>query len=304
MLCKKPFHSFGCGQCLPCRVKRRRIWTHRILLEALCYEENSFLTLTYKNQPEGGTLVPRDFQLWLKRFREALSEDDRPTIRFFGVGEYGDKSGRPHYHAALFGAGRDVLPLVQKTWSKDGESLGHVMLGSLTLASAQYIAGYVTKKMTKPDDSRLNGRHPEFSRMSQGIGRGMVPQIAKSLKGVNYVCRSISDVPTVLSHGPRTLPLGRYLRAKLVPHLGLPDKNSHSLLERHRYDTLRNADAALDAYQKMQDLLSRHVDYPPGTPRWKVLRDIHSQIKAEESQRILQIEKKHLDNLINSTKEF
>lgn len=270
----------------------------------MCHEKNSFLTLTYAKEPEGGTLIPRDFQLWLKRFRTALSENDRPPIRFFGVGEYGDKSGRPHYHAALFGAGKEALPLVQKTWSKDGESLGHVMLGSLTLASAQYIAGYVTKKMTKSDDPRLGGRYPEFSRQSQGIGRDMVPLIAQSLQGVNYDCRTISDVPHVLFHGVRSLPLGRYLRQRLVPALGLPDGASDSVLEKIRYDTLRNADAALEAYTKMQDLLSRYVDYPPGTPRWKILKDIHQKIKEEDNQKILQMDKRFQMQQINSKKEI
>ena len=299
MLCKKPYLSFPCGKCMPCRIKRRKQWAHRILLEAMCHEKNSFLTLTYKTEPEGGTLVPRDFQLWVKRFRFALSEDGRPPIRFFGVGEYGDKFGRPHYHAALFGVGREVTPLVEKTWGQ-----GHVMLGSLTLASAQYIAGYVTKKMTKPDDPRLNGKHPEFSRMSQGIGRGAVPLISQSLQGVNYDCRTISDVPHVLFHGVRSLPLDRYLRRRLIPSLGLPNPASDSVLEKIRYDTLREADAALEAYTKMQNLLSRHVDYPPDTPRWKILKSIHSQIKEEEKQRILQIEKRFESQLINSKKEF
>lgn len=304
MLCKKPFNSFGCGQCLPCRIKKRREWSHRILLEAMCHENSSFLTLTYAKQPQGETLVPRDLQLWFKRFRLLLSEHARPNIRYFAVGEYGDKSGRPHYHAAIFGAGKEALPLVQQSWSKDGESLGHVMLGSLTLASAQYIAGYVTKKMTKADDPRLEGRHPEFARMSKGIGRDMVPLIAQSLQGVNHDITTISDVPHILHHGTRGMPLGRYLRRKLVPALGLPDPNSISCIEKVRYDTLRDADAQLSAYQKMQDMLARYVDYPPNTPRWEILQSIHNQMKEEDKQRILQIEKLHDLQQLNSTKEI
>ena len=70
MLCRKPFSKkgaqFGCGQCMACRINRRRIWTHRIMLEALVSPSASFLTLTYnkENLPDGGTLAPpyRDWE--------------------------------------------------------------------------------------------------------------------------------------------------------------------------------------------------------------------------------------------------
>ena len=109
MECRNPFlrdgMAFGCGQCMPCRVNKKRIWTHRILLESYEYTDNVMITLTYDDEhmprlDDGrGILVPKDLQSWLKRFRKAIEPQ---RIRYFGVGEYGDESWRPHYHVIVF----------------------------------------------------------------------------------------------------------------------------------------------------------------------------------------------------------
>lgn len=243
-----------CGQCMPCRFNRRRVWTHRLLLEAQLHEHSTFVTLTYDDAhlplADNGmpTLVPRDLQLFMKRIRANYGR----KLRFYGVGEYGDQSARPHYHLALFGypvceVGRtvmvredpvpvccDVCRLVWKSWAKGG-----VLLGTLTRDSSQYIAGYVTKKMTSATDYRLEGRHPEFARMSNrpGIGADYVPVVSDSLKVHNFH-HLIDDVPTSLAHGGKLLPLGRYLRRKLRKALyGSEDSPPH-VLEKLRQELL------------------------------------------------------------------
>lgn len=213
---------FACRQCLPCRIAIRREKTHRIMLEAKKHAHSSFLTLTYDDAhlPPFASLSPRDFQLWLKRFRLALGDT---RLRFFGVGEYGELSRRPHYHAALFGVGADALPLVHATWKKCDPS--RATLEPLVVERAQYLAGYVTKKMTKKSDPRLDGREPEFMRCSlkPGIAATAVPDIAASLltnpHAVAFL-RQEGDVPTFLKTAGRTLPTGRYFRSKLREQLG------------------------------------------------------------------------------------
>lgn len=135
-------------------------------------------TLTYapEHEPPDGSLSPRHMQLWLKRLRRLLPPT-RP-IRFFGCGEYGDETFRPHYHVALYGVAPLETELVQSSWG-----MGHVHLMELNAETAQYLCGYVVKKMTSPDDPRLQGKHPEFTRMSlrpHGIGAGAVPQSPRS----------------------------------------------------------------------------------------------------------------------------
>lgn len=237
-------HAVPCGQCTPCRINRRRLWVHRMMLEMNMHGDNSFVTLTYsdENLPDGLSLEPKDPQDWLKRFRKAIAP---LRVRYYLVGEYGDETRRPHYHAALFGypgcvygstrnyrLQRGCCPrcdLVSETWGKGG-----ILLGQLTSESAQYVAGYVMKKMTSADDVRLDGRYPEFARMSRrpGIGSGAVPAIADALRHFNLDLTE-SDVPSALRHGPKILPLGRYLRRLIRKELGRdPDTPREALIAR------------------------------------------------------------------------
>lgn len=115
--------------------------------------QNSFITLTYNDThiPTHGSLNYADLQKFWKRLRKALKK-----VRYYAVGEYGDDSLRPHYHACVFGHAftedRTILrqepsllwtnPLLEEAWG-----LGHVSVGALTFESAQYTASYVTKKL-------------------------------------------------------------------------------------------------------------------------------------------------------------
>lgn len=242
MLCKSPFmvrgKAFGCGQCLPCRINRRRIWANRITLESSQYSDNCFLTLTYEeNQlPEDMSLDPLALTLFLKRLRKWY---EPLKFRYFAVGEYGDQSGRPHYHLALFGfptcaRGRtsprrdgsccQTCDAVRKVWGK-----GLVDLANLEPASASYVAGYVTKKLTKKDDPLLEGRHPEFARMSNrpGIGAGMMDEIAS---GIMELELEYDDAPGAVGIGKRKFPLGRYLHQNLRKKLGRDPKTPETVL--------------------------------------------------------------------------
>lgn len=218
MLCEQPYLKgvmpYACGRCIPCRIARRRLWTHRMMLEALCHPFSSFLTLTYADMPPGGSLVPRDLKLFLMRLRTAFG-----PYRYYAVGEYGDRSWRPHYHASLFGVPATAEDLVRKCWG-----LGHVYLVPFERKTAQYVAGYCTKKLTKPGSEGLNGRHPEFARMSRkpGLGARLVPNLAEALNtsAGSYFVTETGDVPLVLQHGPSKFPIGRYLRRKLREEMG------------------------------------------------------------------------------------
>lgn len=225
MLCKNPYMAgalpFGCGQCFPCRLNRRRLWTHRMVLETLKHAHSSFVTLTYndENAPKNGSLVPKDTQDWLKRLRKEIAP---LKVRYFLVGEYGDHTQRPHYHVALYGLGPEHVQVIEKTWKK-----GFVQVSGLGFESAQYIAGYVTKKMTAKDDERLNGRFPEFARMSlrPGIGALAMEDIKTILEtehGADLLANT-GDVPNSLRHGSKKWPLGRYLMTQLRKAYGFKD---------------------------------------------------------------------------------
>lgn len=199
------------------------------MLEASLRSDNAFVTLTYSddNIPGDASLRPEDGTLFLKRLRKSI---EPLKIRYFIVGEYGEKTERPHYHVALFGysgcyRGRtnpnrngnccDACDRVRREWK-----LGNVYLGDITAESASYIAGYVTKKLTAKDDERLGGRHPEYARMSlrPGIGADFIDEMASTL--LQHNLEHENDVPNQLQHGRRKLLLGRYLTRRLRERTG------------------------------------------------------------------------------------
>lgn len=216
--------AFGCGQCLPCRLKRRREWTHRLMLEAGLQADNAFLTLTYADDPV--SLNPLDH----RRFMDALRKRLAPlTIRFYMVGEYGEQNLRPHFHYILFGypscKGRTkkfrccpACDLIHDVWGK-----GIISNDPVEIGTCRYVARYVVKKMTRFDDPRLSSNmHPEFSRMSlkPGIGFGALKRVAHVIARYDLLTAE-GDVPVTLTHGTTQWPLGRYLRKKLRKELGL-----------------------------------------------------------------------------------
>lgn len=179
-----------CGRCIGCRLERSRQWAVRLLHEKQMHDFACFVTLTYDDAhlPADRSLSVRDFQLFMKRLRFALS----PTkVRFYACGEYGDTTWRPHYHVLLFGvhfadavrvqsSGEHQLfrsPTLDKAWG-----LGFVSFGSVTFQSAQYVAGYCIKKIggekakdhyrrVDPKTGEVFDLRPEFALMSKGIGR-------------------------------------------------------------------------------------------------------------------------------------
>lgn len=224
-----------CANCIGCRLDRSKAWAIRLMNEAQLHERNSFLTLTYNDETLGrrrptweptvpytppsrvaspnnhalpirahakthaheDSLYPRDTQLFMKRLRSSLAAQNPSTkVRYYLVGEYGDKYKRPHYHVALFGEdfsddryawrttdNGDICyrsSRLEKAWPH-----GNSEIGELTIDSAAYIAGYILKKINggkacehykrEAWDGSNYWLEPEFARMSRGgrNGRGI-----------------------------------------------------------------------------------------------------------------------------------
>lgn len=252
MLCRKPYVKAGvpypCGQCMPCRYNRRRMWAGRMMLENLCHGDSAFVTLTYSNEKlplddMKPILVKKHLQDFLKRFRERVAP---LKVRFYAVGEYSDdivsgdtvvKWGRPNYHIIMYGYPTCLRGLTKRDpvtsrslWSDccpvcklygDAWGFGDILLGSVTRDSANYCAEYTVKKWTKVGAVGLRGRPPEFCTMSlrPGIGANAMWDVASSL--LHYdLDEKLIDVPEGLDQAKRKLPLGRYLRDKLRVMIG------------------------------------------------------------------------------------
>ncbi len=144
----------SCGQCIGCRLEHSRQWAIRIMHEAQLHEDSSFITLTYspENLPQGGSLVLRHFQDFMKRLRSRLAPR---KIRFFHCGEYGEDFNRPHYHACIFGFAfpdrvffKEVNEqrLFVSDFLADVWSHGFCTVGDVSFLSAGYVARYCLKK--------------------------------------------------------------------------------------------------------------------------------------------------------------
>lgn len=211
-----------CGQCEGCQEAYSKEWAIRCLLESYTHEHNYFLTLTYDDehlpiaeymvdkdtgeiyededglwQYLGGTLQPRDMDLFLKKLRKFYEYENKKTgyylgykhtgTRFYYCGEYGEISGRAHYHMLTFnmpikpedlkvyrintdGSIYYTCEWLTKMWNK-----GYVVIGEINWDTCAYTARYVMKKlkhMPKEEYYKL-GKIPEFVRMSRrpGIAR-------------------------------------------------------------------------------------------------------------------------------------
>lgn len=173
-----------CGQCIGCRLERSRQWAVRCVHEAAMHDDNCWVTLTYDRLPTGGSLVPRDLRLFLGRLRD---RQGYRKMRFYGCGEYGEKTHRPHYHVCLFNTKFDDVKYYKEKngykyyISDELENIwGHglCVVGDLTFETAAYTARYITKKITGPaaenhyvtEDGEI--LEPEFVRMSKRPGIG------------------------------------------------------------------------------------------------------------------------------------
>lgn len=192
-----------CGRCIGCRMERARQWGLRCLHEKKMSSSSCFLTLTYNNDclPEGGTVVVRDLQLFMKRLHNRLLKKRGFGIRYFAGAEYGETNRRPHYHALIFnydfpdklifsknGRGEIIYTSAEcsELWP-----LGFNSIGEVTMESAVYCAKYAMKKLNISDassdeakaayekryvvydaDGVVYERVPEFAIMSRRPGIG------------------------------------------------------------------------------------------------------------------------------------
>lgn len=197
-----------CRQCIGCRLDYSKDWATRIMLEAMEHDKmsNWFLTLTYDDDhvPEqemleydletgeiigdkiGLSLLPEDMTKFLKRLREHWKRKyNVDGIRYFGCGEYGGKTQRPHYHICVMGLPIKKEQLELYKYNRIGQPIyickeiediwnkGYAPIGGVSWESAAYVARYMLKKQKGPAAKDYYGRQakiPEFTRMSRRPG--------------------------------------------------------------------------------------------------------------------------------------
>lgn len=174
--------SVPCGKCPACLQNKRASWGFRLSQELKNSETASFITLTYADKKNTGSLSKIDVTLFLKRLREncmkvvemdhsyyesGLKRSERVKLRYFLTGEYGSNTNRPHYHMLLFNhpvlTEMELYELINRSWKN-----GFSYIGSVTEASIAYVAKYLLKGSVTPE-----GCEEPFSFMSKRPGIGV-----------------------------------------------------------------------------------------------------------------------------------
>lgn len=182
-----------CGGCKECRLAKSRQWADRMMLELDHSKTAVFVTLTYDpehihvsmfddNDEPIFTLDKRDVQLFLKRLRKRFEPRE---LRFYLSGEYGDSTGRPHFHAIIYGLSLsdfpDARPLFRNKfnqWIYTSEfftsiwGLGLCSIANVSWQTCAYVARYTLKKLTgaMSDIYALRQQLPPFALMSRKPG--------------------------------------------------------------------------------------------------------------------------------------
>lgn len=185
--------SVPCGKCAACRARKANDWIIRLNEEFKHSRSAYFVTLTYNeltvplvdslkiNEETGElyttkvqTLVKSDLQDFINLLRQYA------PFRYFGIGEYGDKGDRPHYHILIFNfspfvnphtntivyhrdykyitadmlaSNVDIEAVILKAWKK-----GIVKVENLKGGAIRYLANYMV-------DTTINSVHTEQLRV-------------------------------------------------------------------------------------------------------------------------------------------
>lgn len=175
---KSDIFNVPCGKCINCRKGYINDWVLRLTNEykASTTTKAYFVTLTYEdkylNDPEIGnitedgeiTLNYKHHQDYMKRLRKSYKRKN--NIKYFTVGEYGEQTGRPHFHSIIFNASQQKI--------LDAWHYGNVHFGEFNEATIRYTLKYALKRIGRVHDKNYteskNTRQPERTLISRGIG--------------------------------------------------------------------------------------------------------------------------------------
>lgn len=222
----------GCGHCSYCRKQYAREMAFRVEAESydkFCY--NVLLTYDDAHLPmlNGRPVLNRvHIQDFLKRFRSWHDDHTGTKLRFFGVGEYGGKKGRPHYHLILFtdkpleDVARDyreplsfINSVLVDKWRHGACDIERIVnAGSATIYLTQYLLTYDKKDrdtLVKPFRMMTRG-----GRYDKGLGYRWLERT----RPLQQYCVKFDDytMSTISEDGRKFVrPIPRYYRRKFMP---------------------------------------------------------------------------------------
>lgn len=183
----EPTHWLPCQKCLGCREMQQQELALRVKHEAASHDHKHFLTFTYDEETRPDGLRKAD----MKKFWKRLRKNTLAKIKYLECGEYGDRTQRPHYHAAVLGleipdqkkwdSTNNTSEMLTKTWKN-----GIVTVSELTEDRIKYVAGYVLKKAgyKKQIYCTEDGEDLEapYRHMSKGLGENWIRKFASDAR--------------------------------------------------------------------------------------------------------------------------
>lgn len=218
--------TIPCKKCWACQLNYSAEWATRIVNEQGKDPNCYFITLTYDDlhlpiaekietkdgdyENDGtwnGTLYRKEIDRFINTLRKHFERKNYKGIKYFYAGEYGETTGRPHFHIILLHCPLDITQFydchvdsnfkahwksreIESFWAdylynENGEKLkdengncirvkkGIVDIAELEWSCAAYVARYCTKKLSYDKDKSIyykQGKMPEWISMSKGIG--------------------------------------------------------------------------------------------------------------------------------------
>lgn len=193
-----------CGNCISCRLAYSKDWANRCTLEALQYDYNYFVTLTYDDdhlkygELGNATICKDDLDSFIHNLREKFRlKYNHVGLRYFYCQEYGDSTFRPHAHLILFNC---PLPdLVDFFPQSDGSVIrqknkmtgdlyqysqlikdcwpnGNILIANCNWNTNAYVSRYILKKQKGKNAkvyTKQLGVVPPYIRMSTRPGIGL-----------------------------------------------------------------------------------------------------------------------------------
>ena len=234
-----------CGKCHECLRIRMDEWTWRMWIEAKHSDSCHFITLTYANEEDmemvdsdTGELYERvliysDLKKFLQRlqkrqayYNSKLKDEDTlkglkrvyKPIRYFACGEYGSKTGRPHFHAIIYNCSPKILDeicQIQET-TEDGTVLQSISPKSIWphgyASISQYNVrrlAYTVKYVMKSTDEKFYAHLPKNFHPKAVMSKNPVIGAA-FLKEKKYY--QDNNKQEVLHPNGKKFPMPRYFR--------------------------------------------------------------------------------------------
>lgn len=199
------YHSYvvPCGRCPSCLNRRAAHWYFRLLHQKKESDTCSFVTWTYDDENLPEALMKSELQNLFKKMRKDMN------FKYYAVGEYGDQSLRPHFHAIMYDLPERMIyadnletkGVLRSTSMEWYWKKGFVDVREPETGRFRYICGYLDKR-------KDNMPVREFNLMSKGLGKSWLTDA-----NLDYYNRN--PKPYIIGPGGEKIAMPRYYKEKL-----------------------------------------------------------------------------------------